>query len=310
MEYHVPIMLSEVIRGLDIKEGGVYFDGTAGGGGHSFGILSANASVKLIATDKDGDAVAEAEKRLAPFAGRFKIYRTDFKNFEEVFEKEGILQIDGYLLDLGISSHQIDDETRGFSYRNGNAALDMRMDRRAEFSAKDVVNDYPEEKIRTILREYGEESFAASIARNIVRKRAVKPFETCKELEEAVEESVPAKYRFHACARKTFQAIRIEVNGELSGLAECVKALTLRLKPQGRGCVITFHSLEDRIVKQAFRDLSTGCTCPKEFPVCVCGRKREIEPVGRKPLVASEKEISENSRSKSAKLRIVEKLST
>ncbi|MDE5896315.1 MAG: 16S rRNA (cytosine(1402)-N(4))-methyltransferase RsmH, partial [Clostridia bacterium] len=173
-----------------------------------------------------------------------------------------------------------------------------------------VVNAYSEEELRTILREYGEESYAASIARNIVRKRAVKPLETCRELEETVEASVPAKYRYNACARKTFQAIRIEVNGELNGLSKCVTALTRRLNPNGRGCVITFHSLEDRIVKQAFRDLATGCTCPKEFPVCVCGRKQEIELVGRKPLTAGEEELKENSRSKSAKLRIVRKLPT
>lgn len=307
-EYHRPIMLREVLGGLDLKKNGIYFDGTAGGGGHSYGILNAESTARLVATDKDGDAIAEAGNRLSPFAGRFSLHRTDFKNFEEVFAEEGIDRIDGYLLDLGISSHQIDDEERGFSYKNGNAALDMRMDRRSPLTAKDVVNGYPEEKLRQILREYGEEDYAASISRNIVKKRAEKPFETCRELEETVEESVPAKYRFNACARKTFQAIRIEVNGELNGLAECVTALTRRLNPNGRGCVITFHSLEDRIVKRVFRDLSTGCTCPKEFPVCVCGRKAEIELVGRKPLTAGEEEIKENSRSKSAKLRIVKKL--
>lgn len=307
-DYHQPIMVKEVVRGLDIKDGGIYYDATVGGGGHSFEILSANPSVKLLATDKDGDAIAEAGKRLSVFGGRYRLYRTDFKNFEDVFHAEGIDKIDGYLIDLGISSHQIDDEERGFSYKNGNAALDMRMDKRNNFSAYDVVNGYGEEALKTILREYGEEQYAASIARNIVRARASGEIRTCKELEEIVERSVPAKYRFSACARKTFQAIRIEVNGELEGLRECLISLTGRLKKGGRVCVLTFHSLEDRIVKQVFRELSAGCTCPKEFPVCVCGRKQQIELVERKPLTAGEAEIQNNSRSKSAKLRIAKKI--
>jgi 16S rRNA (cytosine1402-N4)-methyltransferase len=307
-EYHRPIMVNEVIEGLAIRDGGVYFDGTAGGGGHSSAILGANATVKLIATDKDGDAIEEAGRRLAPYGERYRLHRTDFKNYESVFAAEGIDQIDGYLLDLGISSHQIDDEARGFAYRNGNAPLDMRMDRRSEFSAYDVVNGYSEERLRQILYEYGEEQYAPSIARNLMRARAEKPVATCKELEEIIEKSVPAKYRYAACARKTFQAIRIEVNGELEGLRECLRGLTRRLKRGGRACVITFHSLEDRIVKQVFRDLSAGCTCPKDFPQCVCGRKEEIELVTRKPLTACKEETDENSRSKCAKLRIAQKL--
>ena len=307
-DYHQPIMLREVVEGLALKDGGIYFDGTLGGGGHSLGILSGNPTVKLIATDKDDEAIAEAGKKLSPYEGRFKLHRTDFKNFEEVLDSEGVDKLDGYLLDLGISSHQIDDESRGFAYKNGNAPLDMRMDRRKEFTAKDVVNGYSEEELKRILREYGEEQYAPSIARNIIREREKHEIITCKELEEIVERSVPAKYRFSACARKTFQAIRIEVNGELDGLKECVTALTRRLKKGGRACVMTFHSLEDRIVKQVFRDLSTACTCPKEFPVCVCGRKQEIELITRKPLTASEEEIQNNSRSKSAKLRIAEKI--
>ena len=307
-EYHRPIMAAEVIAGLDVKDGGIYFDGTAGGGGHSFAILSQNSTARLIATDKDGDAIAEAGRRLASFEGRFILHRTDFKNFEEVFAQEGIDKIDGFLLDLGISSHQIDAEERGFSYRNGNAPLDMRMDMRAEFSAYDVVNGYSEDSLRKILYKYGEEQYASSIARNIVKARSLAPVKTCKELEEIIERSVPAKYRYSACGRKTFQAIRIEVNGELAGLSECVTGLIRRLKRGGRACILTFHSLEDRIVKNVFRELSTGCTCPKEFPVCVCGRKQEIELVARKPLTASEEEIKENSRSKSAKLRIARKI--
>lgn len=306
--YHLPIMKEEVISGLNLRDGGIYFDGTVGGAGHSYEILARNPSVKLIATDKDEDAIKTAAERLKDFEGRFKLFRTDFKHFEEVFEEAGIREIDGYLLDLGISSHQIDDEERGFSYKNGNAPLDMRMDRRSEFTAREVVNGYSEEELRKLLREYGEEAFAASIARNIVRKRALRAIETCKELEEIVEESVPAKYRFNACARKTFQAIRIEVNGELSGLRECVEGLTRRLKKGGRGCILTFHSLEDRIVKEVFRDMNTACTCPKDFPVCVCGKVQEIILPTRKPITASEEEIKNNSRSKSAKLRIAEKI--
>lgn len=306
--YHLPIMKEEVISGLNLRDGGIYFDGTVGGAGHSYEILARNPSVKLIATDKDEDAIKAATERLKDFEGRFKLFRTDFKHFEEVFEEAGIQEIDGYLLDLGISSHQIDDEERGFSYKNGNVPLDMRMDRRSEFTAREVVNGYSEEELRKLLREYGEEAFAASIARNIVRKRSVRAIETCKELEEIVEESVPAKYRFNACARKTFQAIRIEVNGELNGLRECVEGLTRRLKKGGRGCILTFHSLEDRIVKEVFRDMNTTCTCPKDFPVCVCGKVQEIILPTRKPITASEEEIKNNSRSKSAKLRIAEKI--
>lgn len=306
--YHLPIMKEEVIKGLNLRDGGIYFDGTVGGAGHSYEILARNPSTKLIATDKDEDAIKAATERLKSFEGRYRLFRTDFKHFEEVFGEAGIQEIDGYLLDLGISSHQIDDEERGFSYKNGNAPLDMRMDRRSEFTAREVVNGYSEEELRKILREYGEEAFAASIARNIVRKRSVQSIETCKELEEIVEESVPAKYRFNACARKTFQAIRIEVNGELSGLRECVEGLTRRLKKGGRGCILTFHSLEDRIVKEVFRDMNTACTCPKEFPVCVCGKVQEIILPTRKPITASEEEIKYNSRSKSAKLRIAEKI--
>ncbi len=306
--YHLPVMKEEVLQGLRLRDGGIYFDGTVGGAGHSYEILARNPSVRLIATDKDGDAIEEAEKRLSPFKGRYELFRMDFKQYEEAFGQAGVEQIDGYLLDLGISSHQIDDEERGFSYKNGNAPLDMRMDRRSSLTAREIVNGYSEEALRTLLRDFGEENFAASIARNIVRRRVQKEIQTCRELEEIVEGSVPAKYRFNACARKTFQAIRIEVNGELEGLRECVQGLTRRLKKGGRGCVLTFHSLEDRIVKQVFPDMSTACTCPKEFPVCVCGKVQEIILPVKKPITASEEETEHNSRSKCAKLRIAEKI--
>lgn len=306
--YHRPIMVDEVLEGLDIRAGGVYFDGTAGGGGHSFAILAADPTVRLVATDKDGDAIREAGERLSPFAGRYKLYRTDFKNFASVLDDAGVEKLDGYLLDLGISSHQIDTRERGFAYMSDDAPLDMRMDDRAQLTAKEVVNGYSEEALLRILREYGEESYASSIVRNIVRERAKGEIATCGALRSVIEESVPAAYRYHACARKTFQAIRIEVNGELDGLKECVEGLTRRLKKGGRACILTFHSLEDRIVKNVFRAMSEGCTCPKSFPVCVCGKKQEIELVSRKPLTASEEEQRSNPRSTSAKLRIARKV--
>ena len=306
--YHRPIMVDEVLEGLDIRAGGVYFDGTAGGGGHSFAILAADPTVRLVATDKDGDAIREVTERLFPFAGRYKLYRTDFKNFASVLDDAGVEKLDGYLLDLGISSHQIDTCERGFAYMSDDAPLDMRMDDRAQLTAKEVVNGYSEEALLRILREYGEESYASSIVRNIVRERAKGEIATCGALRSVIEESVPAAYRYHACARKTFQAIRIEVNGELDGLKECVEGLTRRLKKGGRACILTFHSLEDRIVKNVFRAMSEGCTCPKSFPVCVCGKKQEIELVSRKPLTASEEEQRSNPRSTSAKLRIARKV--
>lgn len=307
--YHRPVLLEEVIRGLDLKKNGVYFDGTAGGGGHSFAILDREPTATLIATDKDAEAIEAAGGRLKPFEGRFRLVKSDFKGYEKVLDGLGVDKLDGFLLDLGISSHQIDDKDRGFSYLKGDAALDMRMDRDSSLSAREVVNGYSEEKLYRILKEYGEERFSSAIVRNLVRARAQKPVETCGELKEIVEESIPVKFRTPACARQTFQAIRIEVNGELSGLSECVTGLARRLKKGGRGCVITFHSLEDRIVKQAFAALAQGCTCPKSFPVCVCGKKKEVEPVTKKPITASEEELKENSRSKSAKLRIIEKIS-
>ena len=307
-EYHRPIMVDEVLEGLDIRAGGVYFDGTAGGGGHSFAILAADPTVRLVATDKDGDAIREVTERLSPFAGRYKLYRADFKNFASVLDDAGVEKLDGYLLDLGISSHQIDTRERGFAYMSDDAPLDMRMDDRAQLTAKEVVNGYSEEALLRILREYGEESYASSIVRNIVRERAKGEIATCGALRSVIEESVPAADRYHACARKTFQAIRIEVNGELDGLKECVEGLTRRLKKGGRACILTFHSLEDRIVKNVFRAMSEGCTCPKSFPVCVCGKKQEIELVSRKPLTASEEEQRSNPRSTSAKLRIARKV--
>lgn len=306
--YHRPVMLDEVIEGLDIQENGVYLDCTVGGGGHSYAILAARKGVRLIGIDRDSEALIAAGERLKPFEGAFQLFKSNYKNFAQVLDRAGVDKLDGVLLDFGISSHQIDDESRGFSYRKASAPLDMRMDRDNGFTAEDVVNDYSEEALFRILRDYGEEKFASSIARNIVREREKERITTCGRLAEIAENSIPVKFRSPACARQTFQAVRIEVNGELAGLRECVKGLTQRLNPDGRICILTFHSLEDRIVKEVFAELQTDCICPKQFPVCVCGKKREIEIINKKPIVASDREREENSRSKCAKLRIARKI--
>ena len=281
-------MLDEVIAGLAIRPHGVYFDGTVGGGGHSFSILESDPTVRLIGTDRDEEAIKAAGERLRPFEGRFQLYKSDYRKYSEILKRAGADRLDGVLLDLGISSHQIDDEERGFSYRK--------------------ANDYAEEKLFRILRDYGEERFAGAIASNIVRRREKDRITTCGELAAIVEESIPLKFRSPACARQTFQAIRIEVNGELTGLRECIKGLVRHLNTGGRICILTFHSLEDRIVKETFRELQTPCTCPPQFPVCVCGKKKEVELVNKKPIVASAEEMQENSRSKCAKLRIACKI--
>ena len=307
---HKPVMLEECMDALALKGEGTWFDGTVGGGGHSYEILKRTApNGRLIATDLDDEAIAAASKRLQEFEGRFSIYKSNYKDFEEVFGQAGIEKIDGALLDFGVSSHQLDDEDRGFTYRKADAPLDMRMNRSAFLTAERVVNTYPEEKLARILKTYGEETFAKQIARNIVKYRESKPLKTSGELCEIIQKSIPAKFRFGApCERKTFQAIRIEVNGELDGLYELVLSLTRRLKQGGRIAILTFHSLEDRIVKEAFRYMEKPCTCPSNFPVCVCGKSPEIKVITNKPITAGEKELEENSRSKCAKLRVAEKL--
>ena len=307
---HIPVMLEECISGLNLKDGGVYFDGTGGGGGHSYEILKRSSPTgRLIATDLDDDAIAAATKRLSEFEGRFEIYKSDYKNFGEVLDRAGVDLIDGAILDFGISSYQIDNGERGFSYLKADAPLDMRMDRTAPLTAETLVNTYGERQIADILRDYGEEKFAGVIAANIVRARTRKPLKTCGELVQIIENSIPAKFRQNGpCARKSFQAIRIAVNGELEGLYDCVTGLTRRLKKGGRIVILTFHSLEDRIVKQAFRMLECDCICDKSLPVCVCGKKKEIEIITKKPVTASEEETAVNSRSKCAKLRIAEKI--
>lgn len=306
---HIPVMKEECIDGLSLKDDGIYFDGTLGFGGHSYEILKRNPTTRLIATDLDDEAIAASKERLKEFSGRFSVYKSNYKDFERVFEEEGVDKIDGAIIDCGISSKQIDDYDRGFSIRGGDAKLDMRMDQTAPLTAIDVVNGYSPERLLKIIKEYGEEKFASNIVRNIVKRRESKKIETCGELKEIIDESIPAKFKIGApCERKTFQAIRIEVNGELNGLYDFMIKLTKRLKKGGRIVVLTFHSLEDRIVKDAFRELETDCVCPKTLPVCVCGKRREIKIITKKPITATEAELSENSRSKCAKLRIAERI--
>ena len=264
---HKPVMLEECMEGLALKDGGIYFDGTVGGGGHSYEILKRTApSGRLIATDLDDEAIAAATNRLSEFDGRFQIHKSNYKDFALVFDKVGIDKLDGALLDFGVSSHQIDDEERGFTYRKADAPLDMRMNTSAYLTAEIVLNTYSEEDLTRILKTYGEETFAKQIARNVVKARAEKPLKTSGEFAEIIKNSIPAKFRYGApCERKSFQALRIEVNGELEGLTDLVLSLTRRLKKGGRIAILTFHSLEDRIVKEAFKSLESPCTCPGEF---------------------------------------------
>lgn len=307
---HIPVMLEECMDGLNIKKDGVYFDGTVGGGGHSSEILKRSApDGRLLATDLDDDAIKAASDRLSEYDGRFRIFKSDYKDYEKVLKSAGVEELDGVLLDFGVSSFQLDCEERGFSYMKASAPLDMRMNRASGLTAEDVVNGYTAKELTRILRDYGEEKFAPQIASNIVKARESKRLKTCGELVEIIESSIPAKFRQNGpCARKSFQAIRIAVNGELEGLYDCVTGLASKLKKGGRIVILTFHSLEDRIVKQAFKYLETGCICNKNLPVCVCGKKQEIEIITKKPITASVKEMALNSRSKCAKLRIAEKI--
>ena len=278
MEFaHIPVMLNECLEGLNIKADGTYVDGTVGGAGHSIEIvkrLSENG--RLICVDKDEDALKAAGERLAPYKDRVTFIHDDYKNLVNELDSIGVGKVDGILLDLGVSSYQLDNAERGFSYMK-DAPLDMRMDRSQRISAHEVVNGYTESELARILFDYGEEKLARQIARNIVRARSEKPIETTLELAKIVEDTYPAKtrWKFGHPAKRTFQAIRIEVNDELSSLGEAVTAMARRLEKGGRMAVITFHSLEDRIVKSAFKDLSLACTCPPDFPVCVCGKVQE-----------------------------------
>ena len=307
---HLPVLFNECMEGLAVKPGGLYFDGTLGGGGHSHGILSLSTpNGKLVATDLDDYAHQRAKERLKEFEGRFTLVKDNFKNFKNIKEQLNIEGFDGILLDLGVSSFQLDDKSRGFSYMAKDVELDMRMDKSNPLTAKRVVNEYSEEELKRILHEYGEERFSGSIARNIVSYRKTKEIVTCEDLINIIEKSIPKKFQQDGHpAKRTFQAIRIEVNGELEELDLCVKDMVHGLKPGGRIAIITFHSLEDRIVKRVFKELETDCICDKSLPVCVCGKKKEIEIITRKPIVAGNSELKENSRAKSAKLRVAQKI--
>jgi len=307
MEFrHIPVLLAETVSGLNIRPDGVYVDCTAGGGGHSFAIASRlSEKGRLIALDRDPDAVKAAGERLAEFPNAEVIHR-NYSEIDKVLEELGIEAVDGILMDLGVSSYQLDEESRGFSYHS-DAPLDMRMSQ-SGMSAADIVNTFDEQQLAKIIFEYGEEKFSRRIASNIVRARETAPIETTLQLADIVRESVPQKARRdkNPC-KKTFQAIRIAVNCEFDHLSEGLDKAFACLKPQGRLAVITFHSLEDRLVKQRFAGWCRGCICPPDFPQCVCGRKPQGILVNRKPIEADEKELSSNNRSRSAKLRIIER---
>ena len=306
MEFaHIPVLLEQCLDGLDIKPDGIYFDGTCGGAGHSREIAKRLTTGRLIGIDRDPDAVAVASERLSGLPAQ--VVRGNYSEIKQIADDLGICGADGILLDLGVSSYQLDNAERGFSYHN-DAPLDMRMSKEGT-SARDIVNEYSKEQHTKILYEYGEEKFAPRIAETIIKKRSEKPVETTTELADIVRDSIPAKFRRdkNPC-KKTFQAIRIAVNCEFDHLDRALDEGFELLKPGGRFCIITFHSLEDRIVKQRFAGWCKGCTCPPDFPVCVCGNKPKGKLVCRKPLEASEEELEANPRSRSAKLRIIEKL--
>ena len=306
MEFsHYSVMLEECIAGLAIRPDGIYVDGTAGGAGHSCQIAKRLTDGKLFALDKDPDAVNIAEQRLAPYA-QATVIQADFRDLCCTLKERGIAGVDGILLDLGVSSYQLDTAERGFSYHQ-DAPLDMRMSKTGP-SAQDLVNTYSTEDLSRIIREFGEEKYAWSIAKNIEKARAKAPITTTGQLAEIIRESMPYSARREKNpAKKTFQAIRIAVNGELDALSQVLDQAFDFLNPGGRFAIITFHSLEDRMVKQKFADFAKGCTCPPDFPVCICGKKPRGTLVSRKPITPTEKELAENRRSRSAKLRIVEK---
>ena len=306
---HISVLLSESIENLQIRPEGVYVDGTLGGAGHSFEICKRLSDKgRLFGFDQDEDAIAAASDRLKGYADRVTIIRSNFRNMAKELRERGVEQVDGILLDLGVSSHQLDEAERGFSYRF-DAPLDMRMDQRQGRSAADVVNTYEEEELFRVIKEYGEEKFAGRIAANICRARAEKPIESTGELAEIIKNAIPAKFRNGGGhpAKKSFQAIRIEVNDELKVLEESLDSIIDLLSDGGRLCIITFHSLEDRIVKNIFRRNEKPCTCPPDFPVCVCGKKSKGRVISRKPVLPTPEEIEKNLRSHSAKLRVFER---
>lgn len=303
---HYSVLLSEAVEGLMIKPGGVYVDGTAGGGGHSYEIVSRLTGGKLICVDQDADAINAAKQRLSAFADRVEFIHDNFENLKVFLVGQ---MIDGMLLDLGVSSYQLDTADRGFSYMK-DAQLDMRMNRDSKFDCEQLVNEYSEEELTRVLFEWGEEKFARRIASNIIRHRENKRITRTSELVDIVKESIPNSSRSGEShpEKRTFQAFRIEVNRELDIIRPTLEAAAEMMNPGGRLCVITFHSLEDRIVKQTFAEMAKGCTCPPDFPVCVCGNKPKGRVITKHPILPSKEELKENSRSKSAKLRIFEKI--
>ena len=312
MEFnHYSVLLNETIENLNIKPDGIYVDGTLGGGGHAYQVASRlSEKGRLIGIDQDADAIAAAGERLKEFGDKITIIRSNYANMKEELHRIGVEKVDGIVLDLGVSSFQLDTPERGFTYRDENAPLDMRMDDRQSLTAKDIVNGYSEMDLYRIIRDYGEDKFAKNIAKHIVAARQVKPITTTGELTEIIRESIPMKMQVKSGhpAKRTFQAIRIELNRELDVLRDSLDGMIDILDDGGRLCIITFHSLEDRIVKTIFRKNENPCTCPSDFPVCVCGKKSKGKVITRKPILPGETEMEENPRSKSAKLRIFERV--
>lgn len=310
MEFvHKSIMLEEVIESLAIKPNGIYVDGTLGGAGHSSEIVKRlGEDGRLIGIDQDGEAIEAATKRLKPYKDKVTIVRSNYAQMKEVLRDLGIPKVDGILLDLGVSSYQLDNAERGFTYRE-DVPLDMRMDQRQTKTAKDIVNDYSEMELYHIIRNYGEDKFAKNIAKHIVQARQKAPIETTGQLIEVIKAAIPKKVRATGGhpAKKTFQAIRIECNRELDVLKDSIDAMIDLLNPGGRLCIITFHSLEDRIVKRAFKENENPCTCPPNFPVCVCGNVSKGKQLTRKPIIPGEEELEYNKRAKSSKLRVFER---
>lgn len=309
MEFkHKSVLLNETIDGLNIKPDGIYVDGTLGGGGHAYEVCRRlGEKGSIVGIDQDAAAIEAASARLKDFGEKVTIVRSNYCDMKSKLHELGIDKVDGIVLDLGVSSYQLDTAERGFSYRE-DAPLDMRMDTRQKMTARDIVNDYTEADLYRVIRDYGEDKFAKNIAKHIVQARVVKPVETTAELSEIIRASIPMKFQKKSGhpAKRTFQAIRIELNRELDVLRDSLDDMIDLLNPGGRLCIITFHSLEDRIVKSAFRKNENPCTCPPDFPVCVCGKKSKGSIITKKPILPSEEELEYNSRSKSAKLRIFE----
>lgn len=310
MEFeHISVLLNETVNQLNMKADGIYVDGTLGGAGHAYEVCKRLGDKgRFIGIDQDADAIAAGKKRLAEFGDKVSIVRSNYCNMKQVLHEQGIFKVDGIVLDLGVSSHQLDTAQRGFSYRE-DAPLDMRMDQRNLTTAKDIVNDYSENELFRMIRDYGEDKFAKNIAKHIVRAREEKTIETTNELTEVIKAAIPMKIRKNTGhpSKKTFQAIRIELNQELEVLKNTLDEMIELLEDGGRICIITFHSLEDRIVKSIYRKNENPCTCPSDFPVCVCGNQSKGKVVTRKPILPSEEELKYNRRSKSAKLRVFER---